>query len=124
MPVSILFRTPTQDGYAVEGFTDREGNLLADVVATYVKDASDKSVKQYAYDCTGASIKGTRRIIVNKHHATWGAATAVLNALGLSPDNKPADGATFTRAQLEAMLKALDANEAPAPKRRGRTARK
>lgn len=123
MPVSILFRTPTQDGFAVEGFTDKAGNLLADVVATYVKDASDKAIKKYAYDCTGASIKGTRRIVVDKHHATWGAATAVLKALGMSQDAKPADGATFTRAQLEAMLKAMDASDAPAPKR-GRTARK
>lgn len=90
MTVSILFRTPSADGFAISGFTDKEGNLACDVIATYSAEESTKRVKgsktkgSYVYYCTSGLFKGTKKITIDCHHAGYGAPTAVLAALGLS----------------------------------------
>jgi len=123
MAVSILFRTPTAQGFAVSGFTDEKGNLQQDVIATYVKDKSDTASKRYTYRCEGVGIRGTREVTIGKHHAGYGAPTELLKALGLNED-KSAAPVSHSIAELERMLREALAAESPAPKKRGRPARK
>ena len=121
MAVSILFRTPTAQGFAVSGFTDEKGNLQQDVIATYVKEKSDTASKRYTYRCEGAGIRGTREVTIGKHHAGYGAPTELLKALGLNEDKSRASD-TPSIEELRRML--AEAEAAAAPKKRGRPARK
>jgi len=123
--VSILFRTPTSQGFAVEGFTDAEGNLARDIVATYDKGASDKANKRYVYHCEGEAVPGGKRTVtLDKHHATWGAAKALFTALGVNPDAEADESPSERIARLKAELAAAEAAAAPKATRGRRTARK
>lgn len=105
MARSILFRTPSRDGFAIQGFMDASGKVQADVVATYVKAESDTQAKRYTYECTFEGT--TRKVTIGAHHAGYRAPSLLLAALGLS-EVKATSPATATSAGDVDMAKLAD----------------